>query len=75
MRRTADAAQALVEQLRDRGGPPTRVPWSAQWIEAYETAPGGTSFATSRPRHRVSGAGIAGRTVEEEQWAQPRPEG
>ncbi|EYT77948.1 hypothetical protein CF54_40065 [Streptomyces sp. Tu 6176] len=38
MQKTADAAQAEVERLRDQYGPPTRKPWSAQQTETYETA-------------------------------------
>lgn len=38
IQRTADAAQAQVEQLRETYGPPSEEPWSEQQTQTYETA-------------------------------------
>ncbi|MER5558898.1 MULTISPECIES: hypothetical protein [Streptomyces] len=38
MQRTADAARAQTEQLREQYGPPGTRPWSGQQSQTYETA-------------------------------------
>ncbi|GGY41388.1 MULTISPECIES: hypothetical protein [Streptomyces] len=38
MQRTADAAHAQTEQLREQYGPPGARPWSGQQSQTYETA-------------------------------------